>query len=89
MTDDLIFRSNVKFEFYKAALAREISQGEFKKALKIIERAKTVEENRIYLGMAEKAINEFGEHAREVGEIADKLSQRIQRQIDEIEREET
>lgn len=88
MTDDLIYRSNVKFEFYKAALHREISQEEFTKALKIIKRAKTVEEHRISLGQAEKAINEFGERARESGEIIDNLNQQLQEQIDEIEREE-
>lgn len=88
MTDDLIYRSNVKFEFYKAALAHEISQDEFYRALKIIERAKTVEEHRISLGKAEKAFNEFGERAREFGEIAEKLGQNLQEQIDEIKREE-
>ena len=86
MTDDLIYRSNVKFEFYKAALHREISQEEFTKALKIIERAKTVEEHGISLGKAAKDFIEFGERARGVGEIIDNLDQQFKEQIDEIER---
>lgn len=88
MTDDLIYRGNVKFELYKAALNGEISQDEFTKVLKIIERAKTVEEYRTSLGKAEKAFIEFGERAREAGGIIDNLGQQLQEQIDEIEREE-
>lgn len=88
MTDDLIYRCNVKFELYKAALNREISQDEFTKVLKIIERAKTVEEYGISLSKAEKAFNEFGERAREAGRIIDNLGQQLKEQNDEIEREE-
>ena len=42
MRSDLIFRSNVVFEFYRAALAHEISPEDFRKARGIIDRATAV-----------------------------------------------
>lgn len=42
MRSDLVFRSNVVFEFYRAALAHEISPEDFRKAIGIIDRATAV-----------------------------------------------
>lgn len=42
MRNDLIYRSNVVFEFYKAALKNEITPEDFRKARGIIDRAKAV-----------------------------------------------
>lgn len=43
MNNDLVCRSNVIFELYKAALKNEISQDEFRRAKAIVERAKAVQ----------------------------------------------
>lgn len=43
MRSDLVFRSNVVFEFYKAALNREITQDDFRKARAIVDRARAVQ----------------------------------------------
>lgn len=42
MRNDLVYRSNVVYAFYRAALANEISPEDFRKARGIIDRAKAV-----------------------------------------------
>ena len=45
MPDDFVYRKNVMYEFYKAALSGEITQSEFCKAKEIIKRAKGYDPN--------------------------------------------
>lgn len=42
MLDDFVYRGNVMYEFYKAALNGEITRAEFFKAKEIIKRASPI-----------------------------------------------
>lgn len=86
MENDLVYRSNVVFEFYKAALNREISPDDFRIARSIISRAKpcgsSVEEK-----LAE-CFREIGENAREIAAAMDAGAAKIHATSEDFEQKE-
>ena len=58
MNQDLVYRSNVLFELYKATLSGEISRDEFVKVSKIVKRARAIPVEEVIA--TEEALRRYG-----------------------------
>lgn len=87
MRNDLVYRSNVVFEFYKAALNKEISPDDFRIARAIISRAKPFGSKSVEEKLAE-CFRKIGEDAREISAVMDAGSAKLHAMIEDFEQKE-
>ena len=87
MNNDLVYRSNVIFELYKAALKKEITVEAFFKAREIVWRAQR-KSTRSMIYALQTAVESIGQGAAVMSVFLDDAIEKINAQIERLEEKE-